>query len=386
LDLLSPLTTAFSILFDYAWIYMPIILFIGVVEARQFYVNQKYLNSLKWILLEVLPPPDVEKSPKVAEYIFSVLHGVYLPTNWKGRFFNGKVVDWFSFEIVGTNGEPHFYIRTLESYRNLVETQIFAQYPSAEIRVVDDYVNALPALLPNDKYNLFGAELLFNQPDCYPIRSYEEFEEQGGAKESEFKRTDPLASIFELLSTLAGQEHIWIQLLLRPTGGAWLEKAKGEIDKILGKEKAPQPSRLHDAVTVIDQLIPGAAVPAEKKEDKKEPTVMSLTPGKRAILEAVEKKMAKLAYEVGIRFMYLGNPDNFQRAHVSGIFGFFRQFTGANSFKPNGKTMTFDKGILSQFFPSDKGFFVAPREYRKKWKLFRNYKRRLFVKEPVKKY
>lgn len=363
---------------------MPIILFIGVVKARQFYVDQKYLASLKWVLLEIIAPPTVEKSPKVAEYIFSSLHAVYSSVDWKSRFFFGKVQDWFSFEIVSTNGEPHFYVRTPELYRNLVETQIFAQYPEAEIKLAErDYINDLPNFLPNDQYNLFGSELTLSQPNSYPIRTHEEFEEKSGAKESEFKRTDPLASIFEILSTLEGGEHIWIQFLLRPTGSGWLEQAKLEIDKIIGRETQPQSSKVYDALTAIDQLIPGSSAPAEKKEDKKEPTVASLTPGKRVVLEGIEKKISKLAYEAGIRFVYLGRSDNFHRSHVSGVFGLFRQFASTNSFVPSKKTITSDKGILSQIFPSDKGFFVDAREYKKKWKLYRNYRKRLFVKEPM---
>ncbi len=366
---------------------MPIMLFIGVVEGRQFYVNQKYLTSLKWVLLEIIAPPEVEKSPKVAEYIFAALHGIYLPVNWKARFFQGKVVDWFSFEIVSTNGAPHFYIRTPEAFKNLVETQIFAQYPQAEIKVVErDYVQDLPLYLPNDKYNLFGAELIFDKPNSYPIRTYEEFEELGTNKEAEYKRTDPLASIFEILSTLQGGEHIWIQMIARPTGGDWREKAQADIDKILGKETPPKQSALQKAVFAIDAALPGStAVPAEEKKEvkSKELTVGQLTPGKRDLLTAIEKKLNKIGYEATIRFMYIAPPDNFSRAHVSGIFGLFRQFAGTNVFLPNKRTMTIDKGYLSQIFPSDKGFFAAQREYRKKWKMYRNYRRRLPSKTPV---
>lgn len=357
-------------------------LFFGVFQARQFYLDQKYLASLKWVLLEVIAPPDVEKSPKVAEFIFSALHAVYLPVNQKTRFFKGKVVDWYSFEVVGTGGEPHFYIRTLEGHRNLVETQIFAQYPEAEIRLVEkDYVDDLPVFLPNDEYNLFGSELVLSEPNAYPIRTYEFFEEQGSAKEAQFKRTDPLASIFENLSTLEGGQHLWLQFLIRPTGKDWIDESKKEIDKVIGKEAPPPESRVSNLVSTLDQLIPGGA-PAEekKKEEKKEPSIANLTPGKRDLLTAIEKKISKLAYETGIRFVYIAKNESFNRAHISGIFGLFRQFTSPNGFKPN-KTLTADRGFLPQIFPSDKGFFANAREFQKKWKLHRNYRKRLVPKD-----
>ncbi len=88
---------------------MPILLFLAALESWLTYIRQKYLLSIKWVLLEVKPPPDVEKSPKIAENIFSGLHGVYAkPINWKKRFFEGKDQDWFSFEIVGNGGETNF--------------------------------------------------------------------------------------------------------------------------------------------------------------------------------------------------------------------------------------------------------------------------------------
>lgn len=384
-ELFSPLTTASSILGVYWWLYTPVVLFFGVFFGRQTYFNQKYLQSLKWVLLEVKPPPDVAKSPKVAEYIFANLHAIYLPVTWKKRFFEGKVHDWYSFEIVSTGGEPHFYIRTIATFQQLVQSQIFAQYPAAEIKLVEeDYVTKLPGFLPNDELNLFGSELLLAKPDPFPIKTYPEFEEENVKDKETAPRTDPLASIFETLSLLEPNEHIWIQILARPTGDVLSKGMKGEIDTLIGREIKVEDNALGKLIGVVDSLVLGGGGAEEApKKDQKEPTMMNLTPGVRGVIEAMEKKAAKLAYETCIRFIYIGPNDNFHRGHVSAMFGLFKQFSvyNMNSFKPNGNTITAAKGLLHQIFPGEKGFFAAAQEFRRKWKIYLAYKTRKFPKK-----
>ena len=382
-ELFSPLTTVFKILEIYWWLYTPIVLFFGVFLGRQTYLDLKYLQTLKWVLLEVKPPPDVAKSPKVAEYIFANLHAIFLPITWKKRFFEGKVHDWFSFEIVSSGGEPHFYVRTIDTYLQLVQSQIFAQYPAAEIKVMsEDYVAKLPGFLPNDELNLFGTELLLAKSDVFPIRTYPEFEEEGVKDKETAPRTDPLASIFETLSVLEANEHIWIQILARPTGDVLGKMGKLEIDTLIGKEKKVDDNLLGKLIGGIDSLFSVAVAEVPKKEQK-EPTIMSLTPGARGVIEAIEKKAAKLAYDTCVRFIYIGANDNFHRGHVSAMFGLFKQFStfNLNSFKPNSKTITAAKGFLHQIFPGEKGFFGAAHEFRRKWKIYLAYKARKMPKK-----
>ncbi len=365
---------------------MPILLFLTALESWLAYVKQKYLLSIKWVLLEVKPPPDVEKSPKMAENIFSGLHGVYVKPatwkTWKKRFFEGRVQNWFSFEIVGNGGEINFYIRTPEDLRNLVEAQVFAQYPDAEIKVADDYVSSLPRYLPTEEYDLFGAELIFTKEDAYPIKTYPFFEEESG--KGEFKRTDPLSPLAEILSSIEPGEHLWLQLLIRPTGDTWAKEAKPVLDKLVGKEPKMERGALGAAVDLLDNLLPGGAEAGEKKEEK-EFSQMRLTPGQKFVLEQVENKIAKLAFKAGYRFLYIARKELFRRHRVSTVIGMFKQFysNNLNTFKPNGATDTSPNGWFPWLFPSHKGFFVRQQEFKRKWHIYRAYKNRAFVRKVV---
>lgn len=354
------------------------------LESWLLFVRQRYLLSIKWVLLEVKPPPDVQKSPKIAENIFSGIHGVYSkPMNWRKTFLKGEVQKWFSCEFVGTGGDIHFYIRTPEDLRNLVETQIFAQYSDAEIKVVDDYVLDMPAYLPNEEYNLFGTELVFTKDDAYPIKTYPFFEEESG--KDEFKRTDPLAPFAEIMSSLEPGEHIWLQLVIRPTGDGWVKAAQKTIDKIIGKPEPKQDRGLMGAaVDIIDETFGGVPVVAEEKK-KEEFSLTKLTAGQKFVLDQVENKIAKLGFKAGYRFLYLGRKDAFHMAHVSSVIGGFKQLYShnLNTFKPNGDTITSGSGILSWLTLSGDGFFAKQDEFKRKWRLYQDYRKRNFVKKVI---
>ena len=347
------------------WIYLPVLLFCGLMGTFEYYTKLKYIKAIKWTLLELRVPQDPGKSPKATEQIFAALHGILPPPiKWRDKFFKGKMVDWLSFEIVGIAGETHFYVRTPEQYKKLVQSQIYAQYPDSEIvEVADDYVNGLPPSLPDKDNDLFGAEMILSKEDFYPIRTYPEFEEKSSGPDY-VKRIDPLASLAEVMSSLEAGEYLGVQLLIRPAREAWVKKGQAEMDKLQGKKPKAGEDMLTKVIFEIDKLIPGHF--EIKKEDKK-PEQTQLTSGKSEAIKAAEKKMSKLGYESGIRFMYVGPRETFHRAHISGVVGTFKQFSlqTINAFKLNSTTITFAK------WP-----FKKHKEYNKKVFLLNQYKNR----------
>jgi hypothetical protein len=382
LEIFGPLKIAFSLLVKFWWVYMPILLFFAALESWLAYVRQKYLLSIKWVLLEIKPPPDVEKSPKIVENIFAGLHGAYIrPIPWRNKFFKGEVQNWFSFEIVGNGGEINFYVRTPEKLRDLVEAQFFAQYPDAEISIVDDYIDLLPPYLPNNDYDLFGAELIFAKEDAYPIKTYPFFEEESGR--GEFKRTDPLAPLAETLSTLEPGEHIWLQLLVRGTGKEWVDEAQTVVAKLTGKEPKAERNILDKLVDFLGGFLLGEATTEGKKEEKQEFSTMKLTPGQRFVLEQVENKIAKLGFKAGCRFLYIARKELFRSSRIAAVTGMFKQFYfhNLNSFKLNPDTITAAGGWLGWLFPSRRGFLADRQEFHRKWQIYQSYRKRSFVRK-----
>lgn len=363
--ILDILYSAFFLFIGYWWIYLPVLLFFALMSVFELYTKLKYIKAIKWVLLELKIPQDPGKSPKATEQIFATLHGTLPPPIlWRNKFFKGNMVNWISLEIVGIGGEIHFFIRTPEQFKKLVQSQIYAQYPDSEItEVVDDYVNFLPSSLPDDNNDLFGAEMILSKDDFYPIRTYPEFEEKSSGPDS-VKRIDPLASLAEVMSSLEAGEFLGVQLLIRPTGDGWVKKGQAEMDKLQGKKAKAGSSMLSDIVFEIDKIIPGHLEVA--KEDKKQEQ-SQLSSSKQEAMKLAEKKMSKLGYECGIRFMYAGPKETFHRAHISGVVGAFKQFAlqTVNSFKLNGPTITAGK------WP-----FKKQKEYKKKIFFLSKYKNR----------
>ncbi len=358
------------------WVYFPILLWAGFLTGWEHYTREKYLDSLEWTVLQIKPPPALDRSLKAVEQIFAGLHGIYLgPVSWKDKFFRGKIQDWFSLEIVGSEGVTNFYIRTLSQYRQLVESNIFAQYPDAEISVAEDYMAKWPRYLPNEEIDLFGLELLLAKESAYPIQTYPYFEEKSGPGlgPDPLRRLDPLASFTEIFSLFRPGEDFVIQILIRPTGDGWAKEAQGVIDKIQGKEPKVKVNFLENILQEVDKLFIGASVKKEEKEKK-------VSAQESEAIKAIGSKTTKLGFETSIRLAYVAKKDVFHRHHFAAITGAFKQLATQhlNSFKANASTITFSKGKFNQIFPSDKGFFADQIAFEKKWKLFQHLKGRTF--------
>ena len=180
-----------SIVYNWGWIFLPLILFPVWKELWLAYVKKIYVENVEWATLELKIPQAVEQTPKAMEQVFAGLHSIKSFANFKEKWWDGKHQLPISMEIVGNAGAIRFFIRAPRVYQELVESQIYSQYKDAEIDEVEDYAWSLPDDVPNDQYGLWGTELILTKEDAYPIRTYRFFEEPI----SEKKFIDPLSSL-----------------------------------------------------------------------------------------------------------------------------------------------------------------------------------------------
>lgn len=384
-DILEMMRQGLTLALSYWWIYLPVMLGMAAYEEYANYQRAKFIAGLEWVILEIIPPPEIlYSSPKAAEEIFAGLHASYAGfpgTSWKSQFFQGKIPVAFSFEIVSDGGDTRFYIRCLRDQRNVVEAIIFSQYPQAEIRIMPDYVDVLPAQLDLGVYDVAGAELEFTKDQAYPIKSYIEFEEAGG--KDEYARLDPVAPLLEIMSALRPGERLWLQYVIRATGGDWVKEGQKVVDKLKGKKEEKAKPVFGWLFDPIDNLIGGllGIKAEEKKEEKSEFNLQKLTASERKILEQVEFKLAKLGFKTGIRLLYTAPKDSFDGSRIASVTAMFKQlyYNNLNSFKPGNTTR--DKGFLKWIFPNDKGFFANERIAKKKLRMYEAYRKREFPKE-----
>ena len=369
------------------WIVIPL--------ALAFYLWDLWVDSnkkaakkkLKWIMLEMRIPKENLRSPKAMEQVFATLHTTYSgEIGWWDANIKGKFEGTMSFEMIGRNGAVHFYIRIPADHRNLVEAAIFAQYPNAELSIVDDYVDLMPASLPNAVYDIWGNDIILDKDSAYPIKTYLYFEE----KEEE-QRLDPLTVFLETMSKLQGDEAIWLQYVIKPTGEKTNDyKKKGQeiVDKMLGRDVkvVPELSVFEHLLGMIQNFLmafisePKWPEPP-KKDEKAAKSISSLSFTEKEVLEGIEGKISKLCYEVSIRALYVDRQELFNKSYTGAIMGAFKQFGShhINSFKGNKDTsISPPKGFRAWLFPKWK----SHQEYLKKRAMYGSYKERGMIKKP----
>lgn len=110
----------------------------------------------------------------------------------------------FTFEITSYNQHIYFFVSIDRKLKELIEGQIYAQYPFSEIEEVTDYVK--PDVLQR---GFAGTELKLLRCDIIPIKTFKEFE------------SDSLAGIFSVMTKAEEDEQIWIQVFIEPLKDDW---------------------------------------------------------------------------------------------------------------------------------------------------------------------
>jgi len=79
--------------------------------------------------------------------------------------------------------------------------------------------------------------------------------------------------------------------------------------------------------------------------------MMHLSQPEKDIVEAIGKNIAKMAFLVGVRVVYVARRDVFNKAMPSAVFGSIRQFNtlNLNGFKPNMRTLPNAYYIMPKF-------------------------------------
>jgi hypothetical protein len=360
---------------------LTIIVLIGLYFLFQVHLTGKqsqYNKTMPSVVLRVAVSKLNERGPIVAEQIFSALHGIDRNYNFFD-YLAGRTRPRISLEIANVNNKIQFFIWAPKRLRNVIESQIYAQYPDVEIEEVEDYARntftayeekaempaqsgvANPQNLPvvyqgNDKNDLryaVTAELQLTDPDLYPIKRYTQFEDKLTRL-----ATEPLAGITATLSKLnATDEQAWIQMTMEPVGDWWRKRGlkclkiinQGLFDNSFWLRKMATEAYLATGfwkrffltpVYILFWIIRGGrSANLEKKgssisELKEE---MSSSHDREDPVSAAVNKVTRLSFGVNIRIVYIPRRENIDLAELklNEIAGSFKQFNlpNLNSFK-----------------------------------------------------
>ncbi len=355
------------------WVPLPFILVRPFLFFWQWWRTEEWIKKQKRILLEIKIPKEVLKPIRAMETVMAGFwQSLYAPPNWWEKWIDGQVLLSYQFETVSIGGEPHFYIRTVERMRDMVEANIYSQYPEAEISLVDDYTKYVPQDIPNKDWDMWGSDYVLLKPDPYPILTYKKFETEQEPLEE--KRVDPIAGLLESMAKMKPGEQLWVQICATPISEGYVKPFLAEGKALRDKlAKRPEPPKQKSIIQEAAQILITGKV--EEKEEVKEimPPEMKLTPGEKEIVLAVEEKVSKPSFETNIRFIYLGKRDVFFKPNFRLGFNFFAYFftNNCNALVPWGKTITKIKQNWYDWF-----WFFGRRLFLRKRKLIRNYRDR----------
>lgn len=278
-------------------IWLPIVTFILFFEYWLFYVRKDYDLKQGRVTLEIKLPQDIFKSPEAMELVLNQMYQTASPDNHVQTYWDGKHPPKYSLEIASRGGDVRFYINTpRKKFKNIVETQLYAQYPGIEVHELDiDYTAEVP-WDPN-RFGYFSVHYGLKKADAYPIKTYIDYGLDKMPDEEE--KIDPITSMLETLGNIKPGEFMWIQILidankeltfkdgvmsLRPD---WKAAAKAEITKII--------------------LEANKRMGIDPKKDSTKPlTYMNLTEAEKDTVKAIERSISKNAFNVTIRGLYMG--------------------------------------------------------------------------------
>jgi hypothetical protein len=302
-------------------IWLPVTTFFLFYEYWLYYVRKDYDLKQGRVTLEIKIPQDVFKSPEAMDLVLSQLYQTASPDNHIQTYWDGKNPPTFGLEIVSRHGDIRFYISTPEKkYKNLVETQLYSQYPGIEVKKLEiDYTAEIP--WDTEKYAYFSLHMGLKKADAYPIKTYIDFGMDKLPKEEE--KIDPLNSILETLGALGPGEHAWIQILISANRETTLKE--GSLGKV--------PDWKDDAREEIKNIIVKANERAGIDLTKEGQTLsmMNLSDGEKETIKAIERSLSKSAFNVGIRVMYIAEKSNFQIGdRIPGLITAWRSFDDLN--------------------------------------------------------
>ncbi len=346
--------------FSFTWLWLPIILGSAFFQTWIRYTRAKYIKGEGGYLLELRLPKELSKSPAAMEIVFEAMSqpgvGSYLDVYLKGR-----VRAWFSLEIVSLGGQVSFFVWTQKKFKNLIEAQIYSQFPSIEIHEVPDYT--METYFDPETHSLWGMQMKLTKADAYPIKTYIDYGLHKDPDE-EFK-IDPITPLLEFLGSLKPADQVWIQILVQA-------HKKESMKDLRVKEK---PDWKKDVEKEMKEIVEKQSL---VKFEEGKATMQGLTDVQKEILNSMQRNLGKTAFETMIRGIYIAPSDAYNSGVISSFTSAFKAFGSPtlNGFAPK-FTTGFD-------YPWQD--FGGRRVLTQKKKIFDAYRRRSFFHPPYRNF
>lgn len=196
-SILLQIMNTFSVLLAVAIVVFVVMLFLNKLISKLIFVQALKRTSIsdKSFLFIRIPPSSEQKIVAMDEFLKSLHH--CLPKN-----------SYLSLEIISINQFLRFFLIVDKDQKNVIESQLYAQYPQAEAEEVED---PMPIFSENTAF----AQIDFKRKSVNPLSTYKNLEE------------DFLKNLSAILSKTDPGEEVYIQLTLKKIGSGIMERGKG---------------------------------------------------------------------------------------------------------------------------------------------------------------
>lgn len=324
---------AVSLALFLAPVWLPFLILSGAFVLWVIYRQSEFIDSQKYILLEIKLPRDIVKTPLAMEAFLSTLNLSGGESNWYLRLIKGSVRPSWSLEMASFGGQVHFYIWTREMFRKIVESQLYAQYPGVQLVEAVDYTRTIDLDLEKFGTGIWGCDFKQTAEDPLPIKTYVEYGLDKIQKEPE--QTDPLANLVEFMSSINKDEYLWLQFVFRFHKGEKYHKKNAKGKDYTWKDQAQE---------MIKKIREDTRQPYTDPTTGKEiPGFPNPTKGQMEKISAIERNISKHAFDVGIRGIYL-TKGKFSVVTVLHMISLFKPFSseGWNGINSTGWMKRFD--------------------------------------------
>ncbi len=368
----NQVTLALSMALFVSPVWLPFLLRGGAVKLWYVMRRSEFIAKQKYILLEIRPPRNLVKTPLAMEAFLASIHLTGGESTWYARF-KGGIRPFYSLEMASFEGKVHFYIWTRENLRRIVEGQMYAQYPGVQIVEVPDYTRQISA--SPKEWVVWGCDFNATGPNPIPIKTYVEYQLDSVQKEPE--QVDPIAHVIEFMSSVGKGENLWLQLVIRAHNGERYGPSPGKKESAVKNEEGKPYTWRDEGKKIIEEMRKKTRSPYTDPATGQEMAGFpNPTKGEAELMGAIDRNTTKLAFDVGIRGIYLAKPDKFNVAAITHLIGLFKPFTntGWNGINSTKWMKRFDD------YPWEIGVEKRKNHYREE--LVNRYRRRQFFYDP----
>lgn len=295
------------------------------LAIRKWYVRRHQIKVTDdWVMLKVSVPKlshaneddqrkDFREMLAVIEPFYSSVDSLF------SHDLSKKLTaqDHLSLEYIAKDGKINFYVGCPSRIREIIEKNLLAQYPDAQVDLSDDY-----SIFPSKPLKISVRTLGLIKKYIFPFKTYKNLEE------------DPLNAITNSLSKLKENELAGVQILLRPTSGVWrisAEKAAYNIQQGKVVLTSGGTGWTRTVNTVLNFFYNMKGNEAQKSENYNPNNPYKQTPMQENQVKLLGEKAAKLGFETQVRVVAVAENQINADQCAKEITSSFSQFNAPDS-------------------------------------------------------